>query len=113
MYGTLHDWNISAQRNDSGQHRSLASLDGMPCISCCAWSANGKLSVYGSENNVVQNWDTSTAEAVVPSIKGGITRVAVIKDGTLIMSCRVLHTMGCTEVVPNVCSDVEALVKPL
>ena len=28
-------------------------------------------------------------------------------------NCRVLHTMGCSEVVLNVCTDVEAPVKLL
>ena len=82
--GTVRHWYVSAQGNVLEEPCSLGLLE-MPRISCIALSACGKLAVACSENGI-QKWNISTGEAVSPLMRGGGRRVAISKDGTLIVS---------------------------
>ena len=75
--GTVYHWDVSGRGNVPEEHSSLALLDEMPCISCVTLSANGKLAVSGSEDNVVQKWNTSTVQAVGPPMERAGRSVAI------------------------------------
>ena len=81
----MRQWDVSAQGNVLEEPCSLELLDEVPHISCVTLSACGKLAVASSEKGI-QKWNISTGEAVSPLMRGGGRRVAISKDGTLIVS---------------------------
>lgn len=59
-------------------------------IICIACSPNGCQIVSGSENGILQRWDTSTGEPIGAEMRGHtgcVNSVAFTPDGQLIVSC--------------------------
>ena len=94
----VRHWDVSAERNGSGDNRLLTSLEeyhfdpfrvSISSVSVCR---KGKIAVSGSiANGTLQRWDVLTGEVVSGPILGhaessGVHSVAISRDGTPIVS---------------------------